>query len=404
MLIREKLEGKWNSELKRFEFLPGERILYRGEFAEAKGGSSTTTTVPTAPWSVQQPYIRQLFNEASTLYEGGPPAYYGGDLTAGSNPMLDASQQAGQAQLQASQGQNATGADLLLGSAQTAGSNPSLQAGVSLQPQMTQSIGQLLSGGNAVSGTANAALPALFSSLYGGSTPTAAAGVDPTQAISTALNSNGMNPYTDAIVNGALRSSNNQFATSTMPQIRSAAQQVNQVGGSRQGIAEGLAARDLTTQQGDIISRLYGSAFDAGSADRNNAMQLVTQAQQAGQTNQTQRSLAGGQLAGNLLTSGAQLGQEGMQSGVNASANLLQGGQTQQLNQLIQSLQLLPTLQQSTMGQTGVVNQLGQQQYAMDNASIQALMDRFFYNQNAPYNALTQFQNYINGPYGSSLA
>src|SRR6266700_687801 len=45
-----------------------------------KGGSQpsgqTTTTTNTAPWSVQQPYLENAFQQAQTLFGGGGPQYY----------------------------------------------------------------------------------------------------------------------------------------------------------------------------------------------------------------------------------------------------------------------------------------------------------------------------------------
>ena len=52
-----------------------------------KGGGGSTNTVST-PWEGQQPYLKNVFEGAQTLYDGGQlaPAYYEGNTVAGQSP------------------------------------------------------------------------------------------------------------------------------------------------------------------------------------------------------------------------------------------------------------------------------------------------------------------------------
>jgi hypothetical protein len=53
------------------------------------GGARTTTT---QPWAAQEPYLTRGFEAAAGLYEGGPPAYYGGPTLAGFSPAEEQAQ------------------------------------------------------------------------------------------------------------------------------------------------------------------------------------------------------------------------------------------------------------------------------------------------------------------------
>ena len=50
----------------------------------SKGGGSTTTVQKADPWSGQQPYLKEIFQEAQGLYQSGgmAPAYYPGQTVA----------------------------------------------------------------------------------------------------------------------------------------------------------------------------------------------------------------------------------------------------------------------------------------------------------------------------------
>lgn len=54
------------------------------------GGGGTTKTeseTNTQPWAAQQPYLKDLFKRAESLYQAGPLQYYPGDTYAGMSPV-----------------------------------------------------------------------------------------------------------------------------------------------------------------------------------------------------------------------------------------------------------------------------------------------------------------------------
>jgi hypothetical protein len=412
MLIYRKLTGSWNKDKKAYEFSPlREKLLYKGRVAHALGGGggSTSEVVATGPWQQQVPYVNMLMDQAMRLYQGGAPQYYPGQLTPGVNPTLQGSWDAANSTIGQNNQTNTAIQGSLVNTANAAGSNPVNQVAGQVAPNVAGGINSLIQGGNPALQAGQQVQGSVVNAIQGQGAPapqTQFGNVDATGALNTALNSNGLNPYTGQIVDAALRSSNDQFNTNVLPSIRTEAGQASQVGGTRQGIAEGIAARGLAQQQGDIISRLYGQAFDAGSADRNAALGLVGQGQQANvNAALTGRglNLEGAKIGSNLLTSGADLNQQAISTGTAQGSNLLQAGNSSAMDQYFRSLGLIPQIQANQVAQLGFQNQSGLQQYGLGQAGIDAEMDRYFYNQLSPYNALTQFQNYISGAYGSSL-
>ncbi len=95
------------------------------------------------------------------------------------------------------------------------------------------------------------------------------------QAYGNALNPQG-NPYLDQQVQGGLGQLQQNFGQ-TLSQIRGNAVNAGSLGGSRQGVAEGIAARDMGTQANNFVSGMYGQNYQA---DQNRSMQALQMAPQ----------------------------------------------------------------------------------------------------------------------------
>ena len=91
------------------------------------------------------------------------------------------------------------------------------------------------------------------------------------------------NPYLQQAVQGAVNPMIDNFNESILPGIRSGAMQTGQYGGSRQGVAEGIAAGKLTRNIGDISSQMYSGAYQNGMDSLSRAIALGPQALQLGQ-------------------------------------------------------------------------------------------------------------------------
>jgi hypothetical protein len=85
---------------------------------------------------------------------------------------------------------------------------------------------------------------------------------------SNALNyalSGPVNPYTSGLIQSASRPLIENFREQILPSLRLGSLNAGQYGGSRGGIAEGIAAKGLINQLGDVSTRLSSNAFDIGN-------------------------------------------------------------------------------------------------------------------------------------------
>src|SRR5688500_4836148 len=148
----------------------------------------------------------------------------------------------------------------------------------------------------------------------------------------------GLNPHLDAAIAAAQRPLIQQFTDSggTLSNIRDQFTQAGQFGGTRQGIAEGIAGGRLQHELGDISSQI---AFDA-----------LKQQQQA----------------------------------------------------QVQALSLLPGIQQSLYAPAYALDAVGQQQRSLDQAQIDAMIDRYNYEQNLEAAKLAQYQQLVQGTFGGT--
>lgn len=428
MLVFRKLQGRWNGTKFVFD-LDAERVLHKGSIAEAKGSTQTNETVPTGPWAQQIPYINALFGQAANLYNQGPPKAYPGSTVLPANNQINATNAAALGQIGGNIPVNNALAGAGAATALNAGNNPVAQAAGAVAPGTTNAIGQLLQGANPTAAAGGSLLPGVTGAIgnvinQGTGTPNTAApqvgagNIDLTGNLNKSLSGGALSPFLDQIVQGALRQSNQNYQQNILPGIGDEASAAGQVGGTRQGIAQGIAAQEQTAGQNDIIARLSQGAFDQGAAERQQALGLVTGAQTQNASNQLQQTalnaqtqnqtvgqiLAGSQLGGNLALGGQQLGQQGQVAGVNAGTGLIQGGANTTLDALTRGANTAVGAQGANLQQIGFGNELGLQQYGFNQAQLDDLVNQYYFNLFSPYNALTQYQNYIAGPYGGSVA
>lgn len=411
---------------------------YDGPVVYAFGGSSATTeTVPTGPFGPQIPFILGLFEQAANLFNQGPQQAFpgvdaegnvveGGNLTAPINPNLANTQQAIGGLAGGNIDQNQQIQQLLQQLA--GGQTPGSEFGQGLLPGIQGGINaQLDAAGNPLTGAASGQLAnqaGAFESIFNqnptdiNATGTQGGAADASQAIQQLLGGGGgQNPFLDQLVQSAIQTQTDAFNRNVLPGIRSEAQQAGQIGGSRQGIAEGIAANDLTQSIGNTTADIFGNAFNTQVGAQGQALGNILGAQQGDQSAQLQAGginnqnfqqyiqslLQGTGQVGQQLGQGLGIGFDAIGTGTAQAGNLFQGGESLQLQQLLGSLGLIPGFQAGSIGQLGAVNQLGLQEFGLDQNAIDALMQQFQFNQNAPFNQLAQFQQFITGPFGSTV-
>jgi len=415
MRIIENLIARWSTTKKRYIIVAINGYEHSGPVALAFGGSGGGgEVVPTGPFAPQIPFIMALLNQAAQLFAGGPPQFP--DFNTVAQPGQDIAQsQTGISNfVTGQQGTNQGAIDLAANTAATAGQNPVSNVANPLSGPLQGGLAQQLLGGfqtqpgaTGAINTATAGAQAPPPGFNPAGAPTLGpAGIDINSVLLNNLGGSGLNPFIEDTVGAATRGLVNNFQRNVIPSIGDAAGQAGQAGGQRQGIAEGIAAGDLQQNVADVTAQLFAQGFDRNIGVQQNALSQVggAQAQQgafelgAGNINEIIRNAILGQGL-----EGAGLSQQQLSTGTAQTGNLLQAGNAQGLQQLFGGLGLLPGLQANQLSQFGAQNQSGLQQLGLDQSQIDADIQRFFFNEFAPFNALAQFQNFIGGAFGSSV-
>lgn len=137
----------------------------------------------------------------------------------------------------------------------------------------------------------------------------------------------------DPVVQSAMRRLGEGFNEQVLPNIRGNAVAAGQYGGSRQGIAEGLASRGLLYSMGDVASGMYNNAFNTaqqnmyGTANNMAGLSLSNSQANADRDLSAQISNASNQLATQQFNAnlGIQNNQQAMQLALQQLANRAQG-------------------------------------------------------------------------------
>lgn len=151
--------------------------------------------------------------------------------------------------------------------------------------------------------------------------------VDPTHSISQMLTGQVNTSALDPVMNNAMRRLGENFNEQVMPGINQGAIAAGQYGGSRQGVAQGLAAKGLGYSMSDMASNMYNNAFNTaqgnmyGTANNMAGLGLNNAQANANRDLQAQQFNAG-QL-NNMLQFGVNTGQNAKEfnSGVTLNNN-----------------------------------------------------------------------------------
>lgn len=412
---------------------------------DTKQSGTSTTTATSAPWAGVQPYLLGtsqknadgtttqtpgLYQDAQKLYQGSrwTPQMQG---LAGQQYGAIAGRTPGQL------GQiNALGQGLLGGQY-----DPNVQrvGNIAGAPQITAAPYRA-----AQAGAAQAGGPDAIRAGYVAPTDAfrSLGGADPTQSIQQMLSGRVNTSALDPVVNNAMRRMSDNFNEQVMPGINQGAVAAGQYGGSRQGIAQGLAAKGLALAQGDTAANLYNNAFNTaqsnmygtannmaglglsnaqGNANRdlaaqtaNASNQLATQQFNAGALNNMSQFNAGAQNSASQFNAGQNLAAQTANAGntlasqqFNANLGLQNNSQAMALSQQ----QLANRLQGLNLGQAG--NQLTDQAYQQQLGLLQA-PNSYDWQNLGQYNSLltggaqlggtqTQSNPYYTNPVGNAL-
>lgn len=167
------------------------------------------------------------------------------------------------------------------------------------------------------------------------------------------------NPALQGQIEAAIRPLAQSMQTDILPQIRGGAVDAGQFGSSRQGIAEGLAARDFMQQAGDISTNIVGQNFTQG-------LDAMTRA------------------VSDAIGAGAMGTQTGLEQGTRA-------------------LFAAPTLADLALRPASVVESVGNLQRQLEQAQLTEESDRFLADQMIPFLVAQDVANLAFGaPSGTS--
>jgi hypothetical protein len=407
---------------------------HQGHLKMSKGGSGTpagqtTSTATTAPWSGQQPYLLQGFNQAQNLYNQGGPQYYPGQTYAG---PTDA--QLGGIQAEANLGQTGT-------QAQNA-ANPAL-ANILGSSWLTANPGNPLYS-NAASGNLNVNTGNLYNPIATGA-QTNTMGMPTISGIAGGdiLNTGGQNTL-NAAASGALTNTQgqntlNQFAggeftnagnpyfqnmastvaENVLPQIQGQFAAGNRLDSGlgtlaqSQGLGNAIGnlayqnyQQGLQQQQGAAsnLAQLGQSALGqqigaAGTLGQLGASNLGAQLQAGGlMSNVGQQNIANQLAASNALTN---LGFSNIGTQLSGAGGLSQNFMGAAGNQL-GALGVTPSIGNLSYQQAGALQDAGQTTQGLNQAAINDAMQRWNYGQQQPYQNFQTYMQNLGGSYGSS--
>jgi hypothetical protein len=161
----------------------------------------------------------------------------------------------------------------------------------------------------------------------------------------------GFNPGLQSAIEAAQRPVWQGLTEQALPAIRTTANATGPYGGSRQGIAEGLATSRATQQAGDIASKMTEDEYNANL--------------------QALQARYGANLGAGVTERGQTLSALGQNYGQNLSA-------------LYQTLGLAPSLQSQWTTPAATVGAVGDAQQQQQQAQLAADVARWNYNQSAP--------------------
>jgi len=124
--------------------------------------------------------------------------------------------------------------------------------------------------------------------------------LDPTNSLKSLLSGQVANPYLDQQAQAMTANLTRNLNENVMPGIRSEALASGQYGGSRQGIAEGLAASRLNQDLAPALTSLYGGAFENAQNRMFGTATGLNEQAVNNATNNANRQFAGNQFNADL--------------------------------------------------------------------------------------------------------
>jgi len=349
-----KLARIWELEEQKFTDQLFKNAVFKGG---GGGGQQSTNTVEKAdPWAGQQPFLKDVFQQAQDRYNSGDPNFFPGNTIEQFSPTELGYQQNVLDQFSSGRGQGlqqgAEGAVNNLFS-----SNDIFNATAGLAPYGQESLVAASNQTDSQVGDMSNASP-LMQQMLSGSVQ--------------------QNPFIEQANNAMAADAVSNFQQQVMPALR-ASQIAYQPGGSSRGdIASGIAAGNVGRSITDFANTNRMNAFNSAQQQQMQAAQLLEQGR--------------GQRAGEALQQGS------------TAFGLGLGGQQQFAGQQNQALGAYGTVSQTPYDLAGNINDVGMTQRELTQQNLDEDINRFQFDQNVQDQKLSNYANLIQGNYGGTTA
>lgn len=383
------------------------------------GGGSSEQNTKTDPWDGLKPYLIGLdgktgiMPEAERLFKEATPEYFKGNSYAGLNDVQN--------------GAIGKLLDYYNSPASMAGANAATTLGNGLLDKnaMTFNGASTFNALPQLSKENQITAPTVAQTNPVQAASVGTSGVDWKTAIQNTLKGEVNNPYLSEISGNIGRSASDNYLRNIAPQISGGAQLAGQFGGSRHGVVEANALRDLNRGVSDSVANLYGSAYE-NAQNAKNASALALSGQESGErVSQAQlaqqAALAQAQIQAQQAMQQAQLdyqAQRDNQLGAlslgdlairdklgTGNLNLNAGGlnlnaDNQNFNQQLAGVGLLQQAAQQPITNAQGALGIGGLQQQNAQGQINADMDRWNFNQTLPWQNLQNYAGLVTGAGG----
>mgnify|MGYP001819084871 FL=1 len=319
-------------------------ITAAGGYLGAKGSPDELQTT-SEPWDPIKPYMGgAAYGIGQMMYD--PPTYYPGQTYADLTPW------------QLSGMQNQINAGDMVG-----------QAGM-------DAINRLQNFSDSSVGTARAGNTSAVNTQHVQGSP-GYQGPSSYNALQSALTGR-MNPMTGQVMDMVTNRLNQNFTENVLPALGDEAVAGGQYGGTRQGIAEGIASRGHQQATGDAMTQIGNNALNQALAQQMQAAGLTRGAENLyGQMGQGALNL-NAQMGSNANNLNAQLATQASLGNLNA--NVAARGQD------LQALSMIPGMANMMMVPGQTQYNMGSIAQGMNQQAINEDMSRYNFNQDAPWN------------------
>ena len=310
------------------------------------GGSTSGGKEKTEPWGAQKPYLIEAFKRAEDLYQHNKPQYYGGSTIAEQ-------------------------------------SDPTKMAMQGIMQRASRPSDTLMAGQRGITDTASGRYLesdpgySTYSTIAGGGDPISQM-LMKTASGSYLDSDSDTNPYLDAMYNKAAEQVNQNYLTRIKPNVDSVFARSGRYGSGAHQTAEDMAEENLLQATGDLATNMYGRAYETDAERRARNYNL-----------ERDRMMGAARGLGDYRLAGAR----GMS-----------GAYGSERDRMLRSASITPQMEAAGYYGYDRLADVGRREDKYLQDLLNADIDRFDFEQNAPHMAFDRYLKAIQGDYGGTTS